>query len=373
MAFSRPTLTEIIERIKGDFKTGLKLQTIIRRSFLGIFAKAFGGTSHTLHGHIDFALDKKFFLDTGDEETVIRWGTLFGLPRNEATFTQLTMRFAGTAGGTLIVGTVLVRSDGFEYILDAETIVPAAGTIDAQITASLEDTADLSGNMTNGDTLSLQSAVAGVDSSAEVIATITEGEVQEPIEDYRTRILERMQSPPSGGTVPDYIAYAKTVTSVTRVWVLPNNLGQGTVGTTFVEDGNAPASIIPSPGKVDEVQIAVDDLKPVTADHTAFAPIEFEMNPEIQLKPNTTAVQNAVIAELNDLLSREAEVRDAVDPDQVGLGVQFDGKIKLSQINEAISIADGEEDHVLISPTADVQPSTGGLVTLGTPVFSTLP
>jgi len=65
-------------------------------------------------------------------------------------------------------------------------------------------------------------------------------------------------------------------------------------------------------------------------------------------------------------------VRGAIDPDQVGLGVIFDGKIKISQINEAISIAAGEEDHVLTTPTGDVQPSQGGLVTLGTPVFSTL-
>jgi len=371
MAFNRPTLTEIIDRIKGDFKTGLSLQAILRRSFLDVFAKAFGGASHTLHGHIEYALTNKFFPDTGDEATVVRWGTLFNVPRNDATFNETTMRFTGTTGGTLADGTFLVRSDGLLYKLQGETIVPAAGTIDANVICETEGQ---TGNLEAGDSLSLQSSVAGVDASAVFVATVTEGEDQEALEDYRTRVLERLQNPPSGGTVTDYIAYAKTVTGVTRVWVLPNNLGQGTIGTTFVEDGNAPASIIPSPAKVAEVQVAVDGLKPrSTADHTCFAPIELEMNPAIQLKPNTTDVQNAVIAELNDLLAREAQVRDAVDPAQVGLGVQFDGTIKLSQINEAISIAAGETDHVLTSPTANVQPTTGGLVTLGTPVFSTLP
>ena len=65
-------------------------------------------------------------------------------------------------------------------------------------------------------------------------------------------------------------------------------------------------------------------------------------------------------------------MRDSSDPEKVGQGVQFDGKIRLSQINEAISLADGETDHVLDFPTADVQPQTGGLVTLGTPIFSPL-
>ena len=369
MAFTRPKLTEIIGRIKGDFKTGLSLQAILRRSFLDVFAKAFGGASHTLHGHIDFGITNKFFPDTGDEATVIRWGTLFNVIRNDETFAELTVKFTGTTGGTLTLPTTLVRSDGLLYDLQVETVVPAAGTVDALIICQ---TAGETGNMADDDELSLQSSVPGVDSTAVVQATVTEGENQEEIEDYRTRVLERMQNPPSGGTVTDYIAYAKTVTGITRVWVLPNNLGQGTVGTTFVEDGNAPASIIPSAAKVQEVQETVDVLKPVTADHTAFAPIELEMNPEIQLKPNTSDVRAAVIDELNDLLAREAQVRDAIDPEQVGLGVQFDGKIKLSQINEAISIAAGEVDHVLISPTSDVQPSTGGLVTLGTPVFSTL-
>lgn len=369
MPFTRPTLNEIVDRIKGDFKTGLKLPAILKRSFLDVFAKAFGGASHTLHGHITSSVDDKFFPDTGDEETVIRWGTNFNVIRKDANFAQLTLRFAGTTGGTLTLPTKLVRSDGIIYALDAETVVPAAGTVDALVICETEGEI---GNMENGDTLNLQSAAPGVDSEAEVIATVIEGEDQEELENYRTRVLERMQDPPSGGTVTDYIAFAKTVPGITRVWVLPNNLGQGTVGTTFVEDGNSPASIIPSAAKVQEVQETVDELKPVTADHTAFAPIEFEMNPEIQLKPNTTDVQNAVIAELNDLLAREAEVRDAADPDQVGLGVQFDGKIKLSQINEAISIAAGEEDHNLLSPVADVQPSSGGLVTLGTPVFSPL-
>jgi len=68
MAFTRPTLTQIIERIKSDYKSGLGLQTILRRSFLDIFAKAFGGASHTLHGHISFGIFEKFFPDTGDEE-----------------------------------------------------------------------------------------------------------------------------------------------------------------------------------------------------------------------------------------------------------------------------------------------------------------
>lgn len=368
MAFTRPTLKQIIERIKGDYKSGLSLQAILRRSFLDVMAKAFGGASHTLHGHISSGIKDKFFPDTGDEETVIRWGTLYQLPRNDATFTKLILDVVGTTGGTLPLNQIYVRSDGIEYTVDAETPIPAATTVQVIVTAKVEGAG---GNMGDGDALSLQSSVAGIESEALVNSTSVEGDDQEPIEDYRVRVLERMGFPPSGGTANDYIGYAKTVTGVTRVWVLPGHLGEGSVGVTFVEDNETP--IIPGAPKVDEVQIALLNLAPIEADIFTFPPTEKEINPQIQLKPNTTAVQNAVIAELEDLMSREAQVRGAIDPLQVGLGVIFDGKIKLSQINEAISIAAGEQDHVLISPTSDVIPEVGGLVTLGTPVFSTLP
>lgn len=370
MAFTRPTLSQIVERIKGDFKTGLSLTAILRRSFLDVMAKAFGGASHTLHGHIEYGITKKFFPDTGDEATVVRWGTLYNLPRKEATFAKLNITLSGTTGGTVPINTIFVRSDGVQYKLQAAVIVPASpGTAPGIIVAVV---AGENGNMTAGESVNLQSPIVGVNSSALIASVNTEGEDLEPLEEYRTRVLERLQSPPAGGKVTDYIAFAKTVAGVTRVWVLPDHLGEGTVGLTFVEDGNAPASIIPSPAKVTEVQQAVLALQPINADLFTFAPTTLAINPVIKLKPNTTAVQDAVKAELNDMLAREAQVKDASDPEQVGLGVQFTGKIPLSKINEAISLAADEDDHELVSPIADVIPPTGGLVILGTPVFQTL-
>lgn len=368
MAFTRPTLRTIIDRIRGDFKSGLSLQTILRRSFLWVFGTAFGGASHTLHGHIQSGIEDDFFPDTGSEKTVIRWGTLYKLPRKVATFAELVIDVTGTTGGTLPVNEIFVRSDGVEYKVKDEVIIPASTTLPATIVCL---TAGDTGNMLVSDTISLQSAIAGIDSNAVVTSITIEGEDLEELELYRARVLQRLGFPPSGGTVSDYISYVTQTPGVTRAWVSPGLLGEGTVVTYGVEDDEVP--IIPDAAKVQEIQEKVDSLKPISADHTAAAPVAFAMNPQIQLKPNTTATQAAVTAELADLLAREAQVKDSIDPDQAGLGVQFDGEIKLSQINEAISIADGETDHVLDLPTADVDPGVGGLVVLGTPVFITLP
>ena len=136
---------------------------------------------------------------------------------------------------------------------------------------------------------------------------------------------------------------------------------------SFVEDDDVP--IIPDAASVAAVQLAVDLQKPVTANAIVFAPIDNVTDLNISIKPNTVAVRDAVTAELEDLFLRESQVRGAFrDVTQ-----NYDGIIPLSRINEAISIAAGEEDHVVNSPTENPQPATsGGILTLGTITFQTL-
>lgn len=363
MAFTRPTLTEIIDRVEGDIKSGLGLATILRRSFLKVIARALAGAAHTLHGHIVFATDQ-LFPQTQNETFLTRFGNLFGITRNPAVAAELNVTIVGTTGGTVPLGTVYQRSDGAQYLLKAEVIVGALSTEPGVLVAS---DAGLTSNVTDGSTLTALSPIGGVESDVVVNSTAIEGEDQEGLEAFRTRIIERVQNPPAGGKVTDYIAFAK-ISGVTRVWVLPNEVGVGTVTVAFVEDEEDP--IFPSQAKVDEVQIAVNGQKPVTATAFVIAPSEFPLNPVIQLSPNTPAVQEAVQAELDAMILREGEVGNALDPENVGLNLKFSGKISLSKINEAISIADGEDDHILVFPTTDITPLTGGLVSVGTITFS---
>jgi uncharacterized phage protein gp47/JayE len=78
--------------------------------------------------------------------------------------------------------------------------------------------------------------------------------------------------------------------------------------------------------------------RPVTADLYVVAPTPVTLNFNIQLTPNTASVKAAVEASLRDLLLREAAP-----------GVT----LLISHIREAISVAAGETDNVLISPTTN--------------------
>lgn len=365
MPFVRPTLQAIVDRVQGDIKGSLGITTILRRSYLAAFARAVSGLSHVLHGHLVF-LSKQIFPDQAEIEYLERWASIYGLERNPAVFAQIQIDVTFTSPGTVPAGTVYQRSDQTEYTVDSDIVAAVAGVVQGTLTASESGS---SANIDDGQTLSLQSPIAAVETDALVDSTIIEGEDQETDELFRQRIVDRIQNPPAGGTVEDYKAFAFTVSGVTRVWVLPGYLGLGTVGVSFVQDNDSP-SIIPSVAEVQAVQLAIDERKPVTAEAIVFAPSENLVDITIALNPNTVAVQNAVLAELEDLFSRESQVKGAFSSVSQPA---YTGIIPLSRINEAISIAEGEQDHVLTSPTVSPEPiADGGILILGTVNFTSL-
>ena len=61
-----------------------------------------------------------------------------------------------------------------------------------------------------------------------------------------------------------------------------------------------------------------------------------------------------------NLLAAEANLWAAVRRDAVPGGTIF-----LSRLHEALSLTEKEEDHVIISPTANVTPETGHIVVPG--------
>lgn len=361
MAFNRPDLSTIITRVQGDLKSALGITAILRRSFEDAIAKAIAGVSHILHGHMRF-ISKQIFPDQAEFIYLERWAAIYSILRKAATQANLTIAGTGTNGSVIPIGTSFQRSDNEIYLTDSEVTI-AAGVFSVNITSS-NSGIDL--NMIDSTTVSLTSPIAGVDTDSLVTATVIEAENLETDASLRTRVLDRIRFPPSGGTATDYISYAKSVSGVTRAWVFPLWLGAGTVGISFVEDDEDP--ILPDPAKITEVETAINAKKPVTATITVFAPTEVTLDITVAIKPDTTAIRASITTEIEDMLLREAQVSGAYK-DAVST---YDGKITISKLNEAISIADDEEDHAMTIPAADISPASGSMVILGTITFSTL-
>ncbi len=495
MPLQRPTLQQIIDRIRGDIRSGLGINTILRRTFLGVFSKALAGQSHVLHGNLEF-VQKQLFPNTAEDEFLLQWGSVYGLEPKPATKAELNIKILGDEGSIIpdltqwqndqgslytqdgeatipgpIVGVnevtkvttiadvakslagqyFFLNSPLVEYVIyfrvdgtgtdpnltgktsiqvsigendtandvaaAAQTIIDSATDLTATVltneititnddTGAVEDATDFNsgvtiiiltqgvtevnveavikivaddgganGNVDAGEFLTLVSAIAGVESQAAVTETILEGEDVESLEDFTVRLLTRIQEPPGSGNVNDYEQEALSVAGVTRAWVYPNidGVGTGTVGVTFVEDGEDP--IIPDAAKVAEVDDALNarDFKPVTAKVTTFAPTALSLDMTVKIKPNTQAVRDAVTTELNDLIFRDAQPKGAYEsPETV-----FTGKLLLSKINESISRANGEDDHEITlingGAPANVEPvSNGELIELGVIIWQPL-
>lgn len=365
MAFNRPTLREISDRIKADLDVSLGgAGARLRRSFEFALAKAVAGAVHLLHGHLDWA-SKQLFPDTSDEEQLVRQASLYGIDRKQAAQAQGTILVTGSASTLLPAGTEWQNEAGDAYTTDADATIPASPPyqIAVAITAAV---AGAAGNADAGATLSITSPVAGISSEATVESPgLESGTDLEDAEDLRDRLKDRMRLQPQGGGTGDYVAWAKEVSFVTRAWERAgDSVGPGAVHVFFTADGNA-GGPVPSAAQVAEVQAylqEIDDgeviggVAPVHAAVTAFAPVESPQDMTIELSPNSATVRAAITAELEDLF---------FDLGQPG------GTIRLSKIREAISRATGEDYHDLTSPTSDITVATNALPTVGTINFIT--
>jgi uncharacterized phage protein gp47/JayE len=206
--------------------------------------------------------------------------------------------------------------------------------------------------------LQLVTPISGIEGTGTVDADgLTGGTDIESLTLLLERLIRRIQDPPKGGAPGDFVTWALEVAGVTRAWEYvgvdgEGNPGIGKVALAFVRDEDD--SIIPSAGEVEEVQDYLND-RFFGEEVIVFAPTAAPMAFEIRLSPNTVAVQNAVKAELQDMITRDAEPG---------------GTIPISRINEAISAAAGEVDHLLVSPTADVEHDFGEMATYNAAGFT---
>lgn len=354
MAFTRPTLSELIDRVTSDISTRVLGVdgAVLRRSMLGVIARAEAGAVHMLYGYLDW-IARNSLPDTADTELLERWAAIWGITRNAATYSTGDVTFTGTNGTIIPSGTVIQRADGVQYETQADGTI-ASGTVTIAVEAVV---AGADGDLDASSAVFLLSPIAGATSQGTVAAGgLSGGADTETDTRLRERLLERIQTPPQGGSEADYIAWAKETTGVTRVWVTPNGMGAGTVVVQFVTDDD-PDGIIPDGATVTAVQDYIDSVRPVTADVYVSAPTAVPLAMTINISPNTAAVQAAIEAELEDLIKRDAEPG---------------GTILISRLREAVSIAAGESDNEITIPAADVTHTSGQIATLGTITFGTL-
>lgn len=350
IGFARPTLAGLVEQVRSDFLASLAQDDVLRRADVEVQAAVQAAALHTLYGFVQ-ALAGQILPDTATGEWLYRHGAWWGVTPKDATPSAGSVTLTTAPGSIIPIGTRLQRSGVGDY-LSTQAVAAAGAQTVVPISAA---TAGAAFNAPSGQTLTLVSPIAGV-GSVGTASALSGGTDAEAPEDFRSRLRERIQSPPHGGNPDDYVAWAKAAPNVpvASAWVFPKRLGPGTVGLTFTIDGRV--DYIPTLEDVALVQSAIDAVRPATADVTVFRPLVRAIDIEARIDPDTPSVRAAILAELADFFMREADPRVST--------------LRLSRLREAISLAAGESWHDLISPAADVSLGNGEIATLGTVTWS---
>ena len=221
----------------------------------------------------------------------------------------MTADFTGDNGTVIPAGTQFRgNSNGLLYSLQTTEEI-AAGTASGDVLCL---TSGEAGNLVNGSILTILQPISGLNNQATISATVTEGEDQEAIEDYRARIQDREKTPPQGGSLVDYILWAKEVAGITRAFAWGHRevaaIDPGYVSVYPLNDGEA--SRIPSGAKLTEVQEYIDDPERAPMQVAVInVPAMTEKTIDIDvtaLSPNTAAIRNAFAANVEAyLLARE--------------------------------------------------------------------
>jgi len=337
-----PTTEEIRDRIISDIETNIGQATpLFAKAFNRVLATALSGVFTIIYKYGRWAIDQIFTV-TQDEDSLQLKGEQYDIARKTATQAELTVSFTGDNGAAIPAGTQF-RGNTNGLVYQTQALLSISGGVASGNVLCL--TSGIAGNLTNGSVLTIISPLPGIDNQATVTTTVTEGENQESIEDYRARIQQREKLPPQGGSKADYIAWALEVSDITRAF----SWGKRDVSTILagyievypITDNDT--SRIPSAAKLTEVKNYIDDptRAPLQAvEIGVFAMTEVTIDVDVTaLSPDTAAVRTAFEENLETyLLEREPK--------------QFENQIDVKNVVsrsgvEAIAINSGADSITL--------------------------
>ena len=355
-----PTTEEINNRIISDIESSIGQSTpLMAKALNRVLAFALSGVFTILYKFGQWAI-KQIFTITQDDDSLELKGDQYDIARKIAVAAELTAGFTGDNDTIIPVGQQFRgNSNGLLYSAQSTEII-AGGVAVANVLCltSGEDS-----NLVNGSIITILQPIAGLDNQATISATVTEGEDQEAIEDYRARISEREKTPPQGGALIDYVIWAKEVAGITRAFAWGHreeaSIPEGRVYVYPLNDGEA--SRIPSAPKLTEVQEYIDDptrapMQVVIINVPAMTEVVFDIDVSA-LDPDTAEIQ-AAFAENVEAYLLEREPQQFTD--------QLDVKNVISRSGiEAIYINSGAQSVTLTL-------SDGGIVEDSTLLFNEL-
>lgn len=366
--FRIPTLGDLANRARQEFRTYLKgSDAWVWPNNVYVSAKVMAGMTFEVFGFAAYIQRQMFAHTAPDIESLRMHGEEFGIPQKPAEPAHGAVDFVADGALIIEIGAIIERIDGVRYIVKDGGNLPGAGSISVNVMA-VEDGAQ--GNAVGGTPLTIISGVTGDATAAVGSDGIVLGSDIEDPESYRARILFRKRNPPHGGAAADYVAWASSISGVTRVFVERLWFGPGTVRVFILMD-DAYANGVPTSADAARVAEMIEAVRPAGAIVTVAAPVAKPVNVTIDgLQPDNPTVREAILAELRDQFRRLSRV--AGNDSAIG-GMPYlasPTSFSRSWIWQAVANATGEQRHEITAPADDIELAAGEIATLGTVTFT---
>lgn len=379
MPFKRQTLSELRDQNRDFLQSELEaVGQLLRFSNLSVIGDMDAGMAHLHYAYLDYIARQSTPFNATDEN-LAGWMGLKSVYRKPATAaTSPAAQAKGTVNAVIPPGTVLNRSDGYQFTVTSELKITASGFGSGPVMAVLPDiTSDVTGGGASGNTaagtiLTLDTNIAGIENQITLLSAATGGADIEDEEDFRARGLQAYQNPPQGGSDTDYIKWALSVPGVTRAWVKRRLNGAGTVGVYIMLDGNGH----------DGFPVGTDGISQreewgavkATGDQLTVADYIYSFQTDTAVVFVCAPIRKSIDLVISGIASADSTTVTAIETALTNLffdaaNPDGSGIVYLSDINKAIGDVSGTTGYILTTPTANITFTTGQIPMLGTVSF----
>jgi uncharacterized phage protein gp47/JayE len=176
---------------------------------------------------------------TASETGLAVWAELLDVPRGGASGSSRSqcLRVNGDAGAVIPANSTLTHRTGLQFEVPTAITLPASGTALADVRA-LSTGANT--NLVAGEALRFDAAITDVSPAGRLELDLQGGTDEEPLGQWRARVVERFRIAIQGGTRSDYQAWSHEALPTVRFvpYPYPNKPTDGTVSIAGLRVGS---------------------------------------------------------------------------------------------------------------------------------------
>jgi uncharacterized phage protein gp47/JayE len=284
--FDTLSLDEQTELQVAAFSNQLPDKNVARNSDNWKRLRVTSGAVTDLHAHID-AAQRDALPDTAGEATIGRHGGIYHVERKGATPASGVNagKIRGTNGSAWTTASALVHKSGLRF---RTTTSGTLGVSGEALVGIIGIDVGPKTRLTAGEVLTWEVTPSGLENEVELVADLDqEGDDNEPIGEYRSRILNRIAQPAMGGNSNDWRTWIlESSAAIKAGYIYPNRNGLGSVDLAALKGGSGAARLLDVAERA-ALLAYVNARRPVTAAARVLEVQTQALNVETTLVPES--------------------------------------------------------------------------------------